>query len=59
MTIVDLRMQYKKETGNPYVPLTHEHYDDVEYILWLENQLLELKKLHKQMIPWEPIKTKI
>jgi len=53
MTIVDLRMQYKKETGNPYVPLTHEHYDDVEYILWLEERLIKLLELKQKLIPWE------
>lgn len=56
MTIIDLRMEYKKATGDPYVPITHDHYNDVNYILWLEEQLLEMKKLHKKFIPFEPIK---
>lgn len=59
MTLIDLRMEYKRKTGISDVPISHGYYGDVEYILWLENELLELRKLHKKLIPWEPIKTKI
>lgn len=43
MTIIDLRLLYKRETGINEVPINHDFYDDVDYVLWLENTILELK----------------
>ena len=55
MTIIDLRMQYKRETGDPRVPISYEHYADVAYIIWLEEQLIKHMELKKKLIPWEKL----
>ena len=52
-TIIDLRLEYKKETGDPYTPITHGYYDAVEYVLWLEEKVIALKKLKQKLIPFE------
>lgn len=58
MTLIDLRVEYKFKSGDSGTPLTNEHYDDVHYILWLEEELVKLKNLHKKLIPWEPLTNK-
>jgi hypothetical protein len=52
-TLIDLRLQYQKETGNDNIPISHDHCDDVEYIVWLEEHLLRLMRLKQELIPWE------
>ena len=53
MTLIDLRLEYKQETGINNVPISHDHYADVRYVMWLEERLLKLKALKKKLIPWE------
>ena len=41
MTLIDLRLLYKQDTGDASVPISHGYYDELDYILWLEEKLLE------------------
>lgn len=58
MTLIDIRLEYKKATGDPAVTISHGYYGSVQYVMWLEEQLLLYKKLHAKFIPWEPIEVK-
>jgi len=54
MTLIDLRLEYKRQTGKSNIPINHDHYDDPEYIVWLEEQIVEL---NKPVIIWgEPLR---
>jgi hypothetical protein len=55
MTLIDLRMNYKKLTGDNFVPLNHGYFGDVNYILWLEELLLKHINLKKKLLPWEKL----
>lgn len=55
ISLIDLRLEYKYQTGDPNVPLSHSHYDDVNYIVWLEDKIIKLKQLKQELIPWEPL----
>jgi hypothetical protein len=52
ISLVDLRMEYIRATGIE-VPLNHNHCGDVHYIVWLEEEILRLKKLTQKLIPFE------
>lgn len=39
-TIIDLRMEYKRDTGELNVPLSSERFCDTDYVQWLEERLL-------------------
>ena len=59
MTIIDLRLEYKKEMGANCVPINYDYYDDVDYVLWLENTVLELKsqkEIKNTFIVEKPVK---
>jgi hypothetical protein len=53
MTLIDLRMHYKRLTGNNDVPISHDYFGDVKYIIWLEEELLRLMEMKQKLIPWE------
>jgi hypothetical protein len=69
MTNTDLRLQYKKSTG--FYPVEASEFslvndlriydaqELINYINWLESELVKIKNMNKKLIPWEPIKTKI
>ena len=41
MTLIDLRLAYKRATGDNHTPINNGHYNTTEYIVWLEEQLTE------------------
>lgn len=41
MTLIDLRIAYKRATGDHSTPINHGHYNATEYVVWLEEQLTE------------------
>jgi hypothetical protein len=43
MTLLDLRLEYRKDTGDQNIPLSGITWDDAEYVSWLEDQLLYLR----------------
>ena len=53
MTLIDLRLEYKRQTGEKHIHISHDNYADVRYVMWLEERLLKLKALKKKLIPWE------
>ena len=55
LTLIDLRVEYKRNSGNSNTPLSHGHFSDVDYIVWLEDQLLKHKDLKRRLIPWESL----
>jgi hypothetical protein len=63
MTIPELRMLYKRETGQPAVMdtgrRTTKTSDDyrvfLDYVNWLEEKTINLLELKRKFIPWEPI----
>jgi hypothetical protein len=50
MTLIDLRLEYKRDTGDGNTPINHGYYGDVRYILWLEEKLLEQTKKKEEPI---------
>ena len=53
-TIVDLRLKYKRDTGDINAQLMGL-FNKVEYIAWLEEKLLKHIELKRKLIPWEPL----
>lgn len=61
MTIPELRMLYKRETGQKSVMENGRRVIDMrpdyrvftDYFNWLEEKLAEAKTIEKQLIPWE------
>jgi hypothetical protein len=49
MSLIDLRLEYKRQTGKPNIPINHDHYDDPEYIIWLEEELIKLKQKEDEL----------
>ena len=43
MTLLDLRLEYRKDTGDQSIPLSGITWNDAEYVSWLEDQLLYLR----------------
>ena len=42
MTVVDLRIEYEKETGDRTTPIDSAVFTEVDYVQWLEEKLLEV-----------------
>jgi hypothetical protein len=42
-TLIDLRMEYKRQTGDNETPISHDYFDDPKYIVWLEDYILRLE----------------
>jgi hypothetical protein len=66
ITLIDLRLEYKRKTGHyPIIrndnsisgTLFKDSKGILDYIKWLEDELIKLKNLHRKFIPWEPVKT--
>lgn len=61
MTIPELRMLYKKETGRMPVMVSTRRIIEIspdyrvytDYFNWLEEELVKLKTIEKQLIPFE------
>lgn len=64
MTKRELRMLYKRETGNPAVmdngrrqtKIPDDYRVFLDYFDWLEEELIKHINLKKKLIPWESLK---
>lgn len=42
MTTIDLRLEYKKDTSDPNVPISNTPYTNTAYVQWLEERVIAL-----------------
>ena len=45
ITEIDLRLEYKKETGDPSTPINKTLWTNSDYVRWLERRLIELSPI--------------
>ena len=55
LTLIDLRVEYKRDTGDANTPISNGYFGDDDYITWLEDQLLKHKDLKRRLIPFESL----
>ena len=52
ISLIDLRVEFNRQTGIE-IPLSHEYCGDINYIMWMEAELVKLKTLTHKLIPFE------